>query len=68
MHTPLKDAEIAELMNWLLREVSAKTMPDGTAPYTEAEIRRLRGTRPADIPGTRKRLVRDLRTRGVAID
>jgi mono/diheme cytochrome c family protein len=68
MHTPLKDAEVAELMNWLLHEVSAKTLPAGIAPYTEAEIRHLRQTRPTDIPGARARLVRRLAERGIRVE
>jgi mono/diheme cytochrome c family protein len=68
MHTPLKDAEVAELMNWLLHEVSSQTLPPGTQPYTEAEIRQLRRSRPADIPGARAQLVRQLAERGITIE
>lgn len=68
MHTPLRDAEVAELMNWLLRTVSPSTVPTGTAPYTADEITRLRATRPVDIPGTRRQLVQDLARRGIGIE
>jgi hypothetical protein len=67
MHTPLGDGEVAELMNWLLHEISSTTVPAGAPAYTEDEIRRLRRTRPADIPGARARLVRLAAERGIEI-
>jgi mono/diheme cytochrome c family protein len=57
MNSALPDAEIARLMNWLLRAVSAETLPADLAPYTEQEIARLRGSRPADILAARAALV-----------
>lgn len=60
MNSALGDADIANLMNWLLPFVSAQTLPPGFQPYTAAEIGRLRASRPADIMGTRALLVRQI--------
>lgn len=66
MNSGLSDADIARLMNWLLPRLSAETLPAGTAPYTEAEIARLRTTRPLDVPAARQALVDLLQTRAAA--
>lgn len=58
LNSPLNDAEVAALMNWLLPTVSPDTLPrSGVAPYTAAEVAQLRATRPADVLGTRQRLL-----------
>ncbi|MET3604484.1 hypothetical protein ABIC99_002300 [Sphaerotilus sulfidivorans] len=38
MNSGLSDADTARLMNWLLPQVSAETLPPGTLPYDAAEI------------------------------
>jgi cytochrome c553 len=58
MNSALSDADIANLMNWLVPEVSAPTMPARFKPYTTQEIARLRKTRPADVPAARAPLIR----------
>jgi cytochrome c553 len=68
MNTSLGDADIAELMNWLLPRVAAATVPPGTPPYSAEEIARLRRTRPADVPATRRALVQAMHARGIALD
>lgn len=68
MNTPLDDRQIAELMNWLLKDMAGDSLPPGTAPYTPDEVQRLRATRPADVLGTRARIVQRLRAGGHAID
>lgn len=57
MNSALNDADIARLMNWLLPQVSAATLPAETQPYTAEEIARLRQNRPTDIPAARAALV-----------
>ena len=64
MNSALRDAEIANLMNWLVPAVSAETVPAGFQPYTAQEIARLRQSRPADIMGFRARLVREMKDPG----
>lgn len=57
MNSPLKDAEIAELMNWLVPEMAPARQAEGFTPYTADEIARLRKTRPADVAAVRSRLI-----------
>jgi len=57
MNSPLSDADTANLMNWLLPTLTADTLPPGTAPYTTAEIARLRSTRPVDVMAVRAELM-----------
>ena len=68
MNTPLKDADIAELMNWMLGGIAGASRPDGTLPYTAEEVARLRLSRPVDIPGMRHRLVEALRASDIDVD
>ncbi|WP_326537403.1 cytochrome c [Pseudorhodoferax sp.] len=67
MNSPLKDAEAAELMNWLLPYVSAATLPAGLAPYTADEMARLRHSRPADLMARRAELLRAMAAAGLAV-
>lgn len=57
MNSGLSDADVARLMNWLLPQVSASTLPADTPAYTAAEIGALRQTRPLDVPAARAALV-----------
>lgn len=68
MNTPLDDRQIAELMNWMLKDMAGDSLPPGTAPYTADEVRTLRATRPADVLGTRARIVERLKGQGYRID
>lgn len=54
----VSDAELAELLNWLLAKVSAAQMPAEFTPYTEHEITALRYTPEEDVAGTRTKLIR----------
>jgi len=65
MNTPLSDAQIADLMNWVLRGMAGSSTPPHTAPYTTAEVAQLRASRPADVPATRALIVERLRATGV---
>jgi hypothetical protein len=67
-YTPLADADVAALMNWLLAGIAAPSLPPGSAPYTTEEVARLRSTRMADIPGTRAGLVKRLQAAGHRLD
>ena len=67
-YTPLADADVAALMNWLLADIARPSLPPGTAPYTTEEVARLRATRMADIPGTRAELVKRLHSAGYRLD
>lgn len=55
----LGDADVAELMNWLLVEFSAAELPEDFTPYTAEEIDRLRRTKLVDVTATRTRLLEE---------
>ena len=67
-NSPLKDAEIARLLNWMLQAFSAGTLPPGLEPYTEAEVTRLRNDPLADVSAARRAIVSKLAERGVRIE
>lgn len=66
MNSGLSDADTARLMNWLLPQVSAETLPPGPLPYDAAEIARLRRHRPLDMIATRQALIELLETQSPA--
>ena len=68
MNTPLNDRQVAELMNWMLGQWAGDSLPPGTPPYSEAEVRHLRATRPSDVPLERANVVRQLQHMGYTID
>lgn len=41
-HTPLDDAELAAVVNWILEEFNAESLPAGFQPISEQEARRAR--------------------------
>lgn len=65
---PLGDAEIAELLNWMLANFSPGEIPPGFSPYSPAEVERYRGSRLDDVAGTRQRIVGKLKAMGVRIE
>lgn len=63
---PSSDADIAEVLNWLLMTYSRPQLVAGFRPYTAAEVRALRTAR-IDVGSTRQRVVDELvATRAVA--
>ena len=54
---PLDDAALAAVMNWMLARFDAAHLPAGFAPYTAAEVGRLRATPLTDVSGIRARLL-----------
>jgi len=54
----ISDAELAELLNWMIPTVSAEQMPQEFIPYTTEEISALRYAPEEDVLGTRKLLVK----------
>jgi len=53
----VNDAELAELLNWMLPSVSRAEMPASFEPYNETEITRLRYSPEEDVVGKRARLI-----------
>ena len=53
----INDAELAELLNWMIPYFSKTELPENYAPYTEREITRLRYSVEEDVAGKRRKLV-----------
>jgi len=68
MNTPLDDEQIAQLMNWMLRDMGGESMPADAAPYTAAEVKVLRETRPADVATTRAAIAARLSEMGYPVE
>jgi mono/diheme cytochrome c family protein len=63
----LSDAEIAEVLNWLLFTFNKAEMPADFKPYTAAEIARDRPHQLIRIIETRELLVKRLKAEGLAL-
>ncbi len=57
----LDDEDLADLMNWLLREFSASQIPSGFEPYTPAEVGALRKSKLIDVAIRRATLVEQMK-------
>jgi mono/diheme cytochrome c family protein len=67
-YTPLGNAEVAEIINWMLREFSKDTLAADFVPFTTEEVTRLRATRPAEIIKVRAAVLGRLRELGIDIN
>jgi len=56
---PSSDAEIAEMLNWVLRTYSRAQLPADFQPYTAEEVAGLRPER-IDVPATRRSVIERL--------
>ena len=59
----LSDAELAELLNWMVQNLSI-IEPTGFTRFTEAEVAGLRRNPLVDVQGARRRLVQSLSSTG----
>ena len=64
----LNDAEVARLLNWMVRSLSPDEVPADFQPYTVAEVTRLRAHPLSDAPGVRQQVVNRLRDQGFKLD
>jgi mono/diheme cytochrome c family protein len=55
--SPLTDRELAQVLNWMLRTLSAAAMTKNFANFTAAEVGRYRKSPLIDVRGTRARLL-----------
>jgi len=53
----LSDERLAEVLNWMLPNISPAQIPDDFAPYTRAEVAALRQAPLADVEGIRAELI-----------
>ena len=56
----LSDERAAAVTTWLVREFAGPSLPADFQPYTAAEAKRFRETRPVDITATRERLYKQI--------
>ena len=56
----LSDAQITEVMNWLLLTYSSPQLPQDFEPFTEIEVAALREHQVADPEATRMRILRHI--------
>ncbi len=56
-NAPLNDALLAELLNWMLMEMSASELPTDWQPYTAAEVESYRATTLTDVDKVRAVLI-----------
>ncbi|WP_271407890.1 cytochrome C [Pseudomonas sp. Q1-7] len=66
----LNDAQLADLLNWLMRKdgMAGNSVPDDYKPYTEAEVASIRKVSLLNLPETRAGLIRAMREQGIEID
>jgi mono/diheme cytochrome c family protein len=57
----LSDAELADLINWMLANLSATPAPQGLQPFDAAEVARYRSTPLTEVKQARRRLLRTLK-------
>jgi mono/diheme cytochrome c family protein len=63
----LSDAEIAEVLNWLLFTFNKTELPKGFKPYTAAEVARYRAHQLLRVVETRDALVKQLKAKGIEV-
>lgn len=68
VYSPLSDAEVAEILNWVLVKYNREVLPKDFEPYTAEEVTGYRAVRPASIMKVRARVLADLAAKGIAID
>jgi mono/diheme cytochrome c family protein len=68
MGSGLDDAQVAEVMNWLLATMARGSVPEGLAPFDAAEVARARASPLVDVAATRRRLVEQAHAVGIAIE
>jgi mono/diheme cytochrome c family protein len=65
--SPLSDAELAELLNWMIQTLS-RARPERVAPFTAAEVAEYRHKPLVAVQATRARLLRSLPASGPATE
>jgi mono/diheme cytochrome c family protein len=68
MGSGLDDAQVAQVINWLLATMAAGSAPAGQAPYETAEIARARARPLVDVAAARRLLLDRARTAGIEIN
>jgi len=63
--SPLDDAELAELLNWMVKRYGPASAWQAAEPYTEAEVSALRRPPLAEVESVRRRLLREIQLREI---
>ncbi|MFI8481453.1 cytochrome C [Pseudomonas sp. NPDC078700] len=66
----LNDGQLAELVNWLIRKdgMAGASTPEDFKPYTADEVAQLRHKAMLNLPGTRSKLIAEMRSQGISIN
>jgi mono/diheme cytochrome c family protein len=64
----LNDADIAQLLNWMVDALSRNEVPANFLPYSSEEVARLRANRLDDVPGYRAGIVGRLKEMGYRVE
>ena len=67
-YSSLNDAEVSEVLNWVLLNFSKDTLPASFQPFTEQEVKALRAQRPAEIFKVRRAAIDALRAKGITLN
>jgi mono/diheme cytochrome c family protein len=63
----LNDAEIAEVLNWLLFTFNRAELPPGFKPYTASEVKGYRAHHLTNVVETRDSLIKQLKAKGIEL-
>lgn len=62
-NAPIGDAELAGVLNYMVRQFAGRSMPPSFEPYTRDEVTRLRSEPPLEIDAIRHRLGAEVEAR-----
>lgn len=66
-NSPLSNAELALLLNWMLKVFSPAQMPASFVPYSENEVENLRAQVPAAVDDLRREVTAELQRQGFPV-
>jgi hypothetical protein len=55
--SPLSNAELAQVLSWMVRNLGVQAAPAGFSDFSEAEVAAYRGVRLVEVRATRSRLL-----------
>ena len=68
-NAPINDGELADVMNWLLRNFSGEQLPENFVPYSSDEVGKLRKEPMIDIISRRATLIKRIQDKiGISVD
>ena len=66
-NSPLSNAELALLLNWMLKVFSPAQVPASFVPYSENEVENLRAQVPAAVDDLRREVTAELQRQGFPV-